>query len=450
MNNYTTGFTQEDENLANAFPTDFLWGAATAAYQIEGATHEDGRSLSIWDTFAHTPGKIFQGDTGDIADDHYHRVPEDVELMTRLGLSAYRFSVAWPRILPQGRGAVNNAGLDFYDHLLDNLLAHDIKPFVTLYHWDLPQALQDEGGWVKRTTAYAYADYAEIVAKRLGDRVGAWITLNEPWCSAYLGYGLGIHAPGIQNMQAATDAAHHLPRIRATSSAQVGITLNFTPGYANDETPETQRALQLYDATDTRWFLEPIVRGSYPELLFAALNTEQPPIEQGDLQTIATPIDFLGVNNYSRSLIRGHSPSIIEKIAPVPEACYTDTAWEIYPDGLSDLLIRLHREYALPKIYITENGAAFKDQWHGEDQVHDPHRIDYLRAYIAGVARAIKQGAPVRGYFTWSLLDNYEWADGYSKRFGIVYVDYKSQRRVIKDSGHWYANLLARYKKTHA
>jgi beta-glucosidase len=453
---------QTDQHLATIFPPNFLWGAATASYQIEGAVHEGGRGPSIWDTFSATPGKVFQGDNGDIADDHYHRMPEDIELMARLGLQAYRFSIAWSRILPQGRGQVNNVGLDFYDRLVDNLLLKGIQPFATLYHWDLPQALQDEGGWLDRATAYAFADYAEIVARRLGDRVAGWITLNEPWCSAFLGYGIGIHAPGIQDRQSAFDAGHHLllahglavPRLRAFSKAQVGTTLNFTPGYPADDRPETQQALERYDAFSNRWFLDPIARGSYPELLFEGPGIKQPPIANEDLAIISTPIDFLGINNYSRSVIRGHQADTpedtIEHVTSIPEASYTDMGWEVYPDGLFSLLTRLHNEYHIPKMYVTENGAAFKDQWDSADVVEDPSRIAYLSSYIRAVGDAIQQGAPIQGYFVWSLLDNFEWAEGYSKRFGIVYVDYQTQRRIIKNSGHWYADLIARYKETHA
>src|SRR5579885_633196 len=305
---------QVDTRLAAAFPPGFLWGSATASYQVEGATHEDGRSLSIWDQFAATPGKTFQGDTGDIADDHYHRMPQDVALMAELGLGAYRFSLAWPRILPQGRGLVNSPGLDFYDRLVDTLLAHGIKPFATLYHWDLPIALEEEGGWVNRDTAYAFAEYAEVTARRLGDRVEAWITLNEPWCSAFLGYGIGVHAPGLQNRQAAFDAGHNLllahglavPRIRASirPGAQVGITLNFTPQYAADERPETLHAIERADAFSNRWFLDPIYRGSYPDNLFSSFQVNPPSVQEGDFAIISAPIDFLGVNYYSRSLMQ--------------------------------------------------------------------------------------------------------------------------------------------------
>ena len=466
---------QVDTRLAAAFPPGFLWGSATASYQVEGATHEDGRSLSIWDQFAATPGKTFQGDTGDIADDHYHRMPQDVALMAELGLGAYRFSLAWPRILPQGRGKVNSPGLDFYDRLVDTLLAHGIKPFATLYHWDLPIALEEKGGWVNRDTAYAFAEYAEVTARRLGDRVEAWITLNEPWCSAFLGYGIGVHAPGLQNRQAAFDAGHNLllahglavPRIRASirPGAQVGITLNFTPQYAADERPETLRAIERADAFSNRWFLDPIYRGSYPDNLFSGFQVNPPPVQDGDFAIITAPIDFLGVNYYSRSLMQskltsgssgsenhensesGEHHEGAEAVRPVPGSIYTEMGWEVYPQGLSDLLVRLHREYAIPALYVTENGAAFADQWNGEDHVSDPLRVEYLHAHIQAQARAIAAGVPLRGYFVWSLLDNFEWGEGYSKRFGIVYVDYPTQRRILKDSALWYKDFIAAYHR---
>jgi beta-glucosidase len=450
-----------DATLAASFPKNFLWGAATASYQIEGATREDGRGLSIWDAFAATPSKTYKGETGDIATNHYHLWPQDVALMTDLHLSAYRFSIAWPRILPEGRGTVNTTGLDFYERLVDALLARGIQPFATLYHWDLPLALQDEGGWLNRDTAYAFADYVEVVLKRLGDRVAAWITHNEPWCTAYLGYGVGAHAPGIRDKQAAVNAAHHVllshglavPRIRAhkAPAAQVGITLNFTPVYPADDRSETIRDVARADAFTNRWFLDPIARGSYPDQFFAELGTAPPPIQEGDLAIIAVPIDFLGVNNYSRSIVRGEAvpPPADEctRVAPVPSACYTEMAWEICPQSFTDLLVRLHRDYAIPTLYVTENGAAFVDHWNGGDRVSDPRRVEYLRDYIGALAQALAQGLPVRGYFVWSLLDNYEWAEGYSKRFGVVYVDYPTQRRIIKDSGRWYADFIAAYRQ---
>lgn len=454
---------QAKPELAAAFPADFLWGAATAAYQIEGAASEDGRGPSIWDEFAATPGKTYQGESGAVAADHYHRVAEDTDLMRQLGLGAYRFSIAWPRILPQGRGTVNAAGLDFYDRLVDTLLAKGITPFVTLYHWDLPAPLQREGGWTNRATAYAFADYAEIVARRLGDRVTGWITLNEPWCSAYLGYGIGVHAPGVQDRQAAVDAAHHLllahglavPRIRANTheQAQLGIALNLTLSYPADERPETLRDTALSNTFGNSWFLDPLFRGRYPAGLFASLKLAHPPVQDGDLELAAAPLDFVGVNNYFRLVIRGAQAQPLadrcESVAPVPGSCYTAMGWEIYAHGLRDLLLYLHREYAPAKIYVTENGAAFDDCWDGGDIVSDPRRIDYLRTYIEGVAEARAQGVPVCGYFVWSLMDNFEWAEGYAKRFGIVYVDYPSQRRILKESGYWYASLLAAHRKAH-
>ncbi len=454
--------TLTDAELARQFPTTFLWGAATASYQIEGAIREDGRGLSVWDEFSATPGKVAGGDTGAIAIDHYHRMSEDIQLMKQIGLDAYRFSIAWPRILPDGHGKVNEKGLDFYDRLVDTLLANGIRPFATLYHWDLPLTLHQQGGWLNRDTAYAFADYVEVVVKRLGDRVANWITHNEPWCAAYLGYGIGIHAPGLKDRQAALVAGHHLllshglavPSIRAHSvaSAQVGISLNITPAYPADDRPETQRDLALYDDFSTRWFLDPLYRGSYPEHLFAELELNPPPIQPGDMEIIATPIDFLGINNYSRAVVIGQpTPPLADHctmLSPVPGSCYTDMAWEIYPQGLTDILVRLHREYQVPALYVTENGASFADNWSGDDHIEDNGRIDYLRRYIQAIARAIEQGAPLRGYFTWSLLDNFEWAEGYSKRFGIIYVDYPTQRRIIKDSGHWYASLLSDFHAT--
>jgi beta-glucosidase len=451
--------------LAASFPANFLWGSATASYQIEGAAHEDGRGLSIWDQFSATPGKTYQGDNGDIAANHYHLVSEDVAIMTQLGLGAYRFSIAWSRILPTGRGSVNAAGLDFYDRLVDALLARGVQPFATLYHWDLPLALHNEGGWLKRDTAYAFADYAEIVAQRLGDRVAGWITQNEPWCAAYLGYGIGIHAPGIKDRQAAIVAGHHIllahglavPRLRAqiAPTAKIGIALNFTPAYPADNRPETLRDTARSDAFNNRWFLDPLYRGSYPEHLFAEMELAPPPIQDGDFAIIMAPTDFLGVNNYTRSLITGGpTPMLADQcttVAPVPGASYTEMPWEIYPQALRDLLLRLHNEYHVPALYVTENGAAFADHWDGSsDAVSDPRRIAFLQDHISATADALKQGAPIAGYFVWSLLDNFEWAEGYSKRFGIVYVDYSTQRRVIKASGRWYSSFITTFHQSHS
>jgi beta-glucosidase len=453
--------TQNETDLATRFPPQFIWGAATSAYQVEGAAWEDGRGSSVWDDFAATPGKILQGETGAIAADHYHRVEEDTDIMVRLGLEAYRFSIAWPRIFPEGRGAINQAGLDFYDRLVDTLLAKGIEPFPTLFHWDLPSALQRTGGWVDRATAYAFADFAELVAQRLGDRVTNWTTLNEPWVHAYLGHATGVHAPGLLDRQAAIDAAHHLmlghglavPRIRAhlPPTGNVGITLSLVPIYGIDDRDETVRDVQLADEFNNGWFLDPLYRGAYPEQFFERMGLVPPPIQPGDLKTISVPIDFLGVNNYFRLLVRGAQTQPLsdryEVVSPVPNACYTDLGWEIYPNGLRDLLVNLSRRYPVGSLYVTENGAGFPDRWDGGDTVSDPRRVDYLQTHITACAEAIEQGAPLHGYFVWSLLDNFEWAEGLTKRFGIVYVDYPTQRRVIKESGHWYAALLNTYRQ---
>ncbi|HEV2459547.1 MAG TPA: GH1 family beta-glucosidase [Ktedonobacterales bacterium] len=450
--------------LAACFPATFLWGAATSSYQVEGATRVDGRGPSIWDRFAGAPGNTRDGDTGDSAADHYHLMEHDVDLMARLGLTAYRFSIAWPRIVPAGTGAVNARGLDFYDRLVDRLLDRGITPVATLYHWDLPQALEDHGGWLNRATSFAFAEYAEAVARRLGDRVPQWITLNEPWCSAYLGYGTGVHAPGQHRMEAAVTAGHHLllahglamPRLRALArpDARIGITLNLTPVYAADGCPQTLQAQQRAHAFHNRWFLDPVFRGAYPAELFAGLGVAPPAIEDGDLASIAAPIDFLGVNYYSRLLVRGDDRQEPEEratstcidsqvVGPVPAPTYTDMGWEIYPEGLVDLLLCLKSEYAPRAIAITENGAAFDDTWDGGDRVHDVRRVAYLREHVQALAVALLMGVPVSSYFAWSLMDNFEWAEGYSQRFGIVYVDYPSQRRIVKDSGRWYADLCA-------
>ena len=447
-----------------AFPPDFLWGAATSAYQIEGAVHEDGRALSVWDRFAEVPGATYQGETGEIAADHYHRMEEDVALMAELNLNAYRFSLSWPRILPQGSGAVNERGLDFYDRLVDALLARGIRPLATLYHWDLPVALQDRGGWLVRDTAYAFADYAEVVARRLGDRVDWWLTQNEPWCSAYLGYAAGIHAPGVRDKKLAVVAGHHVllahglsvPRLRAHISpqAQVGIALDFYPVYAADDRPETLLAIKRADTFRNRWFLDPLFRGCYPDDLFTDMRVAPPPIHEDDFSIISVPIDFLGVNYYSRMLVRdriendpvvvqtGHADNY-EAVVRIPGAAYTEMGWEVFPDGLANILTRIQREYAPKALVVTESGAAFDDHLDGTDNVHDQQRIDYLGAHIQTIAQVMRQGVPIKGYVVWSFLDNFEWSEGYRKRFGLVYVDYPTQRRIIKDSGRWYASFVA-------
>ncbi len=439
-----------------SLPTDFLWGASTSAYQIEGATRTDGRGPSIWDDFAALPGKIRQGANGDIACASYARMQEDVDLMAAMGLNAYCFSISWPRVLPAGRGALNQPGLDFYERLVDALLAKGITPVAKLYHWDLPSALQAEGGWATRSTAYAFADYAEIVAQRLGDRVDYWLTQNEPWCIAYLGHIIGIHAPGLKDAQLGITVGHHVllshglavPRIRAHTrpSAQVGITIDYYPMHGANELPETREALLSAEAFRNRWFLEPLFKKRYPERLFADLGVAPPPMQPDDFEIIATPIDFLGLNYYSRWLVQ--SPSAgngtrYEQITHIPDASYTMLGWEIYPQGLLETLQQVQRDYAPPAIIVTENGAAFLDAWDGEHPVRDLERTRYLRQHVQYIEQAVAEGIPVKGYFVWSLLDNFEWAEGYGPRFGLVYVDFPSQRRVIKESGHWYTSFIA-------
>lgn len=443
-----------------SFPRDFLWGAATSAYQIEGATREDGRGLSIWDQFAATPGRTYQGETGEHAVDHYHRMEQDVALMADLGLSAYRFSIAWPRIVPDGTGAVNQAGIDFYDRLVDQLLAHNITPVATLYHWDLPIALFEQGGWRNRQTAYAFADYAALVARALGDRVAWWITHNEPWCPAYLGYVEGVHAPGVKgDMQAAVDVGHHLllshglatQAVRAVTPAEtrIGIALNLFPIFAGDARAETLRATERAHRFHNRWFLDPIYRGEYTPGLFEDLGANPPPMQDGDLAIISEPTDFLGINYYNRWIVRAGG-SGTEYVTDLPDATFTQMGWEVYPHGLGLILEDISRTYHPKTLLITENGAAFDDVWNGNGHIGDSQRVLYLSEHLRAVGDAIAHGAPVAGYFVWSLFDNYEWAEGYSKRFGLVYVDFATQRRIVKDSGKWYAGVIARERALHA
>jgi beta-glucosidase len=433
-----------------SFPHDFRWGAATASYQIEGAAREGGRGESIWDRFCATPGKVRNGDSGDVACDFFHRYRDDIGLMRELGLDAFRFSVAWPRVLPVGRGAVNDVGLDFYDRLVDELLAHDIEPFATLFHWDTPQALEDEGGWPARTTAEAFVEYVEAVVARLGDRVRHWITHNEPWVYAWIGHAYGQHAPGRTSEADAVAAAHHLllshgwavDVIRSTvPDARVGISLNLAHAYPASPTPEDEAAAWRVDGEGNRWFLDPVFRGTYPADLLERNELVAPFVRDGDLDAISAPLDFLGVNNYFRFVVSAgtNGPQIQRDV----EAQETDMGWEVYPDGLHRLLVRVAADYEPREIYVTENGAAFGDVRVHNGRVHDPERTSYIASHIDAVARAVDEGAPVRGYFVWSLLDNFEWAHGYSKRFGIVYVDYPTLERVPKDSFYWYRDHIA-------
>jgi beta-glucosidase len=433
-----------------SFPPDFIWGAATASYQIEGAAHEDGRGESVWDRFCATHGKVRNGDSGDIACDFYHRYRDDVALMSELGIDAFRFSIAWPRVLPTGRGEINESGLDFYDRLVDELLAHEIEPFVTLFHWDTPQALETAGGWPVRATAEAFVEYTEAVVGRLGDRVRHWTTHNEPWVHAWIGYAWGEHAPGRASEADAVSAAHHLLLAhgwavevirRDVPDARVGITLNLSHVYPASNAPEDEAAAWQVDGEGNRWLLDPIFRGSYPADLLQRNETVAPFVRDGDLEAMSAPLDFLGVNNYFRFVVSaGADGPRMERDSDAPR---TDMGWEVYPDGLNHLLVRVARDYAPPAIYVTENGAAFGDVRVHDGRVHDPERTEYLQSYIAAVSRAVADGAPVKGYFVWSLLDNFEWAHGYSKRFGIVYVDYPTLERVPKDSFYWYRDFIA-------
>ena len=457
-------------------PPGFRWGSATASYQIEGAVTADGRTPSIWDTYSHTPGKVQNGDTGDVADDHYHRFREDVAIMKELGLQTYRFSIAWPRITPQvtaeSLGPVNEAGLDFYSRLVDELLAAGIEPAATLYHWDLPQALEDAGGWPARTTAERFAEYAAVIADRLGDRIGTFITLNEPWCTAYLGYGSGVHAPGRTDHADVLAAVHHLNLAHglATSAirarrpdATVGLTLNLAWVRPVTDDPADVAAAERVDGLQNRVFLDPVLHGTYPADILAATAsvTDWSFVRSGDMTLIAQRPDMLGVNYYSPTVVRaydgvgpreeadGHGDS---SFSPWP-ACgdlefpqqpgpYTDMGWSIDARGMTELLVRMHREHPGLDLVVTENGAAFPDVVQPDGSIEDHDRIAYLRGHLRASSDAVAQGAPVRGYFVWSLLDNFEWGYGYSKRFGVVHVDYATQQRTLKASAHWYAELV--------
>jgi beta-glucosidase len=433
------------------FPPDFVWGAAVSAYQIEGAVHEDGRGESIWDRFSSIPGKVANGDSAAVACDSYHRYREDVKLIRELGLNAFRFSVAWPRILPEGRGQPNSVGLDFYDRLVDELLAAGIEPFVTLYHWDLPQALEERGGWPARETAEAFAEYVEIVSTRLGDRVRHWITQCEPWVVAWLGYGMGEHAPGRTSEADALAAAHHVLLShglaaqvlkRRSAEAEVGITIDLVAFHALTDSQADANAVTRLDGSRNRWILDPVLRGQYPEDMLEEFAPILPSMETTDLSTIAAPLDFLGVNYYTRSVVRADPEDGAPVMVDVDGVERTAMGWEVYPDGLFELLVRLRDDYSLPPLYVTENGAAYADE-RSNGTVEDPRRIAYVERHLNAIARAIDQGVPVRGYFLWSLLDNFEWAMGYSRRFGIVYVDYATLERVPKASYRWYRDFIS-------
>jgi beta-glucosidase len=436
-----------------SFPSHFAWGVATASYQIEGAVNEDGRGESIWDRFCRVPGAIANGATGDIACDHYHRWRDDLRLLSELGVNAYRFSVAWPRILPEGTGTVNSAGLDFYDRLVDALLEADITPWVTLYHWDLPQALEDRGGWPNRATAEAFAAYADLVARRLGDRVRHWITLNEPSCSSLLGYFWGIHAPGRRSLRDALRAAHTLllghglavAALRASvPAAQIGIAQLVIPAYPASDRPADLAAAHRFDGVHNRWFLDPIFGRDYPGDMRAWYRHDVPLVPPSDFDRIAAPLDFLGVNHYFPVYVADDPTEPLLRLRQVvpPGAELTAMEWIVQPAAFFDLLLRLQREYAPAALVVTENGAAYADPPPQAGRVSDPARVRYLAQYLAEAARAVATGLPLRGYFVWTLMDNFEWNLGYSKRFGLYYTDYPTQARIPKDSSFYYQAVV--------
>jgi beta-glucosidase len=439
------------------FPADFVWGTATSAYQIEGSPTADGAGRSIWHRFSHTPGNTWLDQTGDVACDHYRRYKDDVAIMAELGANAYRFSISWARIFPQGSGAVNKKGIDFYSRLVDELLARGIKPNATLFHWDLPEALDDRGGWLNRDVADWFADYATTMFDTLGDRVKIWSTLNEPWVVTDGGYLSGVLAPGHSNLFEAPIATHNLlrshgkavERFRAASAAKngrIGITVNLEPKYPASDSPEDLAAVRRADAYMNRQFLDPVFLGRYPDEMREIFGEAWPGWSAEDMRLIKQPIDFVGINYYTRRVeryYRDHLP-LQTKHVPQPQHTETDTKWEVFPEALTKVLLWVTERYGKPAIYITENGAAFYDPPHTIDgKIEDPLRVEYYRQHLRATHDAMQQGANVLGYYAWSLLDNYEWAHGYSKRFGIVHVDYSTQQRTIKSSGRYYASVIA-------
>jgi beta-glucosidase len=436
------------------FPDSFLWGSATSAYQIEGSPTADGAGPSIWQRFAHTPGNITHGDTGDVACDHYRRFESDVALMKKLGLQAYRFSVAWGRVLPDGTGSVNAKGMDFYERLVDCLLAHGIQPMATLYHWDLPEALDNRGGWLNPDIAYWFADYASLMFRTLDDRVKLWCTLNEPWVVTDGGYLHGTLAPGHRNLYEAPIATHHLMRAhgaavqtyRSVGQHQIGLVVNIEPKHPASNTEQDLAATRRADAYMNRQYLDPAIYGRYPEEMAQIFGDAWPQWPQPDMELIRQPIDFLGVNYYTRSVNRHDDSAWPVRAAPVrqSQATITETGWEVYPQGLTDTLLWLKNRYGDLPLYVTENGSAFYDPPVAEDgQLDDPLRVNYLQKHLKAIHQAIAQGVNLRGYFAWSLLDNLEWSHGFSKRFGLVHVNLQTQERTPKSSAHFYARVIA-------
>ena len=428
-----------------SFPSTFVWGTSTSAYQIEGAVGQDGRGESIWDRFCATPGNIADGSSGAVACDHYNRWPADVELMRSLSMGAYRFSIAWPRVLPEGTGRVNEAGLDFYDRLVDGLLAAGIEPFPTLYHWDMPQALEDRGGWPSRLVPEAFADFAELVVSRLGDRVGTWTTINEPFVVANHGYLTGEHAPGRGSLAEALAASHHvllahgmaLERIRALApQAKAGITINFTPAFRTSESPAAVDRFQVVDDLENWWYISPVAGHGYPQRTVDRLAWQQHEVRDADLALISQPIDFLGVNYYTRQLI-----GAVEGEGRALHRRSTAMGWEVHADSFGWLMRTLHERFPMPAYYVTENGAAMPDAVRGDGRVADADRIAYLREHLAQLHAVIEEGVPVKGYFAWSLLDNFEWAHGYRYHFGLVEVVPETLERIPKESALWYEQV---------
>jgi beta-glucosidase len=434
-----------------SFPKGFTWGCATASYQIEGAWNEDGKGESIWDRFSHTPGTVMNGDTGDVACDHYHRYKEDVALMKELGLQSYRFSISWPRIFPRGKGAVNQKGLDFYSRLVDELLAAGITPFPTLYHWDLPQALQDEGGWTNRDIAQHFAEYCRVVVDHLGDRVKRWMIFNEPFVFTVLAYIAGIHPPAMRSGGAGMRSTHIVNlaqglaarAIRSTGKVDaVGSAYSMTGIYPETDSAEDKAAAERRTAFSNLWFLEPMVNGRYPDAYVGGTNPERLGVQAGDMEVCKAGLDFIGINLYTRSVVThdAQDPNLGARDVRSEGTERSHFGWEVWPEAIHDVIMQIWNGYHLP-IVITENGSSYEDVVES-GAVHDPQRVSYLQRYLAQVAKAIDEGADVRGYHCWSLLDNFEWTFGYSQRFGIVYTDFETQKRIVKDSGRWYADVI--------
>ena len=436
----------------NSFPADFLWGAATSAYQVEGSPLADGAGASIWHRFSHTPGLVANGENGDVACDHYHRYEADIALMRELGLNAYRFSVSWSRIFPEGKGHINEKGLDFYRRLVDSLRAAGILPLITLYHWDLPAALDDRGGWLNRNIARWFADYASVMFRTLDDRQPMWATLNEPWVVTDGGYLHGPLAPGHRNWFETPIAAHNLLRAhgaaveayRAVGKGRIGIVVNLEPKYPASDSKEDRDALVRADAYMNRQYLDPIFLGSYPKELPPLFGEAWPPLPDIDFDLIRQKIDYLGINYYKRGITKNNPNVMIERAERInnPRAVYTETDWEVFPQGLTEILVWVRDRYGKLPLYVTENGAAFYDPPTADGTVDDPLRVDYLRQHLRAAREAIRNGVDLRGYCVWSLLDNFEWALGYSKRFGIIHVDFETQKRTLKASAKFYKEVI--------